>query len=263
MTVSAYIKHLQSIEEYAFSLEEIIQNSSKDAIAVKREISRLVEKKEIFNLRKGFYLIIPPRYSSSQKLPLQLYADKLFKYLNRRYYIGLHTAAKIHGASHQQLNRDYVIIEPPKLNSIRKTSFDIEFLTTSGWPKGNVESKQWDAGVYHISSPALTFVDLVHYHAKIGGLNRTLASLEELAEEITDQDIKNLISWFDHKSTLQRVGYLLDVFLDKKWLSDILYENFKKLTYYPVLLSPRKSTKPGSTNNRWKVDVNLKLESDL
>jgi predicted metalloprotease len=61
LTVSEYIKQLQSFEEYSFSIEEVIENASKDSIAVKREISRLTEKKEILNLRKGFYLIIPPQ----------------------------------------------------------------------------------------------------------------------------------------------------------------------------------------------------------
>jgi hypothetical protein len=61
LTVSEYIKQLQSFEEYSFSIEEVIENASKDSIAVKREISRLTEKKEILNLRKGFYQIIPPQ----------------------------------------------------------------------------------------------------------------------------------------------------------------------------------------------------------
>jgi hypothetical protein len=54
LTVSEYIKQLQSFEEYSFSIEEVIENASKDSIAVKREISRLTEKKVILNLRKGF-----------------------------------------------------------------------------------------------------------------------------------------------------------------------------------------------------------------
>jgi hypothetical protein len=135
LTVSEYIRQLQSFEEYSFSLEEVVQNSSKDVVAVKREISRLTEKKVILNLRKGFYLIIPPRYSFSEKLPIQLYTEKLFNYLDRKYYVGLYSAAKIHGASHQQSQRDYLIIETPKLNSIKKKSFDIQFSTTSNLAK--------------------------------------------------------------------------------------------------------------------------------
>ncbi|MEQ8240935.1 MAG: type IV toxin-antitoxin system AbiEi family antitoxin [Cyclobacteriaceae bacterium] len=263
MTVSEYIKQLQSFEEYSFSIEEAIKNVSKDSVAVKREISRLAEKKEILNLRKGFYLIIPPRYSSSEKLPIQLYAEKLFKYLDRKYYVGLYSAAKIHGASHQQSQRDYLIIETPKLNNIKKKNFDIQFFTTGAWPKSNIEIKKSDAGEYRISSPALTFIDLIHHHTKIGGLNRMLASLEEITEEMHEIDMKELTSWYPHKSTLQRAGFLLEELVGENTLTQIIHKKLKQQPYFPVLLSPKKIQRPGAVDNKWKVDVNIKLESDL
>ncbi|MGF1636632.1 MAG: type IV toxin-antitoxin system AbiEi family antitoxin [Cyclobacteriaceae bacterium] len=263
MTVSEYIKQLQSFEEYAFSVEEVVKNVSKDSVAVKREISRLTEKKEILNLRKGFYLIIPPRYSSTVKLPIQLYAEKLFKYLNRNYYVALYAAAKIHGASHQQSQRDYLIIETPKLNTIKKKSFDIGFFTTGTWPKSNIEIKKSDAGEYKISSPALTFIDLIHHHTKIGGLNRMLASLEELTEEMHEIDIEELITWYPHKSTLQRAGFLIEELMGKNAFTEIIHEKLKLQSYFPILLSPKKTQKPGAVDNKWKVDVNIKLENDL
>ncbi len=263
MTVLEYTRQLLSFEEYSFSLEEVLENSSKEATAVRRELSRLIEKKEIVNLRKGFYLIIPPRYSNSQKLPLQLYAEKLFKYLNRKYYIGLYSAAKIHGASHQQTQRDYLIIETPKLNAIKKKSFDIQFNTTGNWPKNNIEKKKSDAGIYHVAAPALTFIDLIHHHTKVGGLNRMYASLEELTEELNEQDIQSLLDWYDNKSTMQRAGFLMEELLGSNSFSDIIFQKLKQQPFYPILLTPRKNEKPGSVDNRWKIDVNLMLESDL
>lgn len=244
-------------------MEEFIQHANKDAIAVRREISRLVEKKEIRNLRKGFYLIIPPRYATSEKLPIQLYADKLFKYLNRRYYVGLYSAAKFHGASHQQSHKDYLIIETPKLNTIKKKNFEIDFFTTGHWPEKNVESKKADAGIFKVSSPALTFVDLIHHHTKIGGLNRMLAILEELSEELTEADVTALSTWYGHKSTLQRAGFLLQALTGENPMAELIYEKLKQQPYHPVLLSPKKNQKPGSADNRWKIDINLKLENDL
>ncbi len=258
-----YIKYLQSIEEYSFSLEEITEKTSKESVAIKRELSRLIEKKEILNLRRGFYLIIPPRYSSFEKLPIQLYTKKLFQYLERKYYVGLFTAAKIHGASHQQLQRDYLIIESPMLNDIKKKSFDIHFSTSSNWPENNIEIRKSDAGEYKVSSPALTFIDLIHYHPKIGGLNRMLAPLAELTEEINEHDLSLLASWYNHRSTLQRVGFIFEELSGESPFTDIIYEKLDQDPFYPVLLSPKKNQKPGSANNRWKIDVNLKMENDL
>lgn len=263
LTVSEYTRQLLSYEEYSFSLEEATAKSSKDSTAVRRELNRLIEKKEIVNLRKGFYLIIPPRYSNAQKLPLQLYSEKLFNYLKRKYYIGLYSAAKIHGASHQQTQRDYLIIETPKLNAIKKKNFDIQFHTTGNWPKNNIEKKKSDAGFYNVASPILTFIDLIHHHSKLGGLNRMLASLEELTEELIEQDVQALLEWYDTKSSLQRTGFLLEELLGSNSFSDMIFQKLKQQPFYPILLSPKMNENPGSVNNRWKVDVNLKLESDL
>jgi hypothetical protein len=37
----------------------------------------------------------------------------------------------------------------------------------------------------------------------------------------------------------------------------------KNTNFFPVLLSPKLNEKPGAVGNRWKVDVNVKLESDI
>ena len=263
MNAKEYIKYLLSIENYSFSLEEITQHTDREGTSLKFELARLIEKKEIVNLRKGFYLIIPPKYSRQSYLPIQLYVEKLFKSLNRNYYLGFYTAARFHGASHQQSQREYIMTEKPKLNAIEKNVFDIRFFTTSKWPDKNIIEKKSDAGIFKVSSPALTAVDLIHHQTKLGGLNRMLPVLEELTEEINRSDIEELLTWYPHKSTLQRFGFLLDRNGTNKKLSRLIMEHLQQSKFFPVLLSPKSGQKPGAVDNPWKVDVNIKLESDL
>lgn len=85
MTVSEYIYYLQSYEEYAFSWKELKENCDKTEISLKSELSRLVDKRQIMNLRKEFYLIILPKYSKFGQIPIQLYIEKLFKSLDRKH----------------------------------------------------------------------------------------------------------------------------------------------------------------------------------
>lgn len=263
MDISDYIKQLQSFEEYAFSWDELVTACNKTDTALKRELSRLVAKKEIINLRHGFYLIIPPRYSKQEQIPVQLFADKLFKYLDKNYYLGFYSAAKFHGAGHQQVQSEYVMTDKA-FSNIKKSSLDIRFFTTSKWPTKNILNKKSDAGIFKISSPALTAVDLIHHQTKLGGINRMLAILEELSEELSTQDIEDLLSWYPHKSTLQRFGFLLEEELQvESHLYAPIMNYLKASKYFPVLLSPKSKEKPGAINNNWKVDINIKLESDL
>ena len=263
MNAKKYIKYLLSIENYSFSLEEITEATDGTSNSLKFELHRLSEKGEITNLRKGFYLIITPRYSSSKKLPIQLYCEKLFQYLNRNYYIGLFSAAKFHGASHQQVQRDYLITEQPKLNDISKNAIDIRFFTTRNWSDKNIQLKKSDAGIYQVSSPALTIVDLIHHQTKLGGINRMFATIEELTEELTRVDLEKLLEWYPNKSTLQRFGFLLEELEMNEDFQDLIYSNLESNKFFPVLLSPKSNKKAGAVGNKWKVDVNVKLESDL
>lgn len=263
MKAREYIKHLLSIENYSFSLDEISKETTGSRNSLKFELLRLSEKGEIVNLRKGFYLIITPRYSSAKKLPLQLYCDKLFKHLDRNYYVGLFSAARFHGASHQQIQRDYLITEKPKFNDISKNTIDIRFFTTTNWSEKNIQQKKSDAGIFKISSPALTIVDLIHHQTKLGGINRMLATIEELTEELTESDLADLLSWYPNKSTLQRFGFLLEELGIEEKFQEMIFSELKVKDFFPVLLSPKSKEKPGAVNNRWKIDVNVKLEIDL
>ncbi|MFA5649215.1 MAG: type IV toxin-antitoxin system AbiEi family antitoxin [Bacteroidales bacterium] len=189
--------------------------------------------------------------------------EKLFQYLDRNYYVGLFSAAKFHGASHQQIQRDYVITEQPKFNNISKNTIDIRFFTTTNWSDKNIQQKKSDAGIFKISSPALTLVDLIHHQTKLGGINRILAIIEELTEELTESDLSELLSWYPNKSTLQRLGFLLEELGSEEEYEEMIYAELKAKNFFPILLSPKSKEKPGAVANKWKVDVNVKLESDL
>ena len=90
-----------------------------------------------------------------------------------------------------------------------------------------------------------------------------LAIIEELIEEINTDDIQDLLSWYPHKSSIQRLGFLLSELQADSAIVTLLREYLKGRNYYPVLLSPEKGRRPGSTENIWKVDVNIEMESDI
>jgi len=89
-----------------------------------------------------------------------------------------------------------------------------------------------------------------------------LAISEELSEEITNSDLLDLLTWYPHRSTLQRLGFILKS-MQTNIDHDLILEHLKSGQYFPVLLSPNGTEKPGSVDNKWKVVVNIKLESDL
>ncbi len=261
-SIGAHLTKLLAGEIYSFSWEELRQSILKSEVSLRRELSRLVGKKKIINLRKGFYLILPPAYLTMGRLTIELYVDKLFQYLNRPYYVGLYSAARLYGASHQQVHQNYIIIPLPALLDIEKNEIVINFFTTAKWPPKNILQKKSDAGYFKVSSPALTIADLLHYQTKLGGLNRVNTTLQELAEEITEEDVSDLISWYPHISTLQRMGYLLEEG-QMDHITQPIFNRISMHSFYPVLLSPDKTKKAGAVDNRWKVFVNQEIDGDV
>jgi predicted transcriptional regulator of viral defense system len=260
--VVEFVNNCLSYEQYAFFWNELKEKVPKTDIALRHEIARLVRKKELVTLRQEFYLILPPRYRSHGKLPLELYVEKLFNFLKKPYYIAFYSAAAFYGASHQQVQKNYLMTKIPNLRDIKKDNIYLSISATSNWPEKNILQKKSDAGIFHISSPALSAIDLIHYQSKIGGLNRVVTVLEELIESITLKDMDYLLSWYPHVSSIQRLGFLLQE-LQAHQLLGSLKEYFRSNAYYPVLLTPKKNKKPGKVNNPWKVDVNVAFESDL
>jgi predicted transcriptional regulator of viral defense system len=262
MSAADYINQLLSYEEYSFSFNELYDNSPKSKQALISELKRLSDKKEIVNLRHGFYLILPPRYRNIESLPLELYINKLFEYLNKPYYVSCLSAARFHGSAHQQIQKDYVITIPPPIRDTYKTS-NIKFLTCSHWPEFNVVKKKSEAGYYNISSPVLTIADLISYQSQLGGLNKQFTVIQELSEEIELNDLKDLLKWYPYKSTLQRLGYLLAKLQISPDLTDMIYSELVRRKIYPILLDPGMEKIAGDIGNQWKVNVNIELESDL
>lgn len=248
---------------YSFTWDELVQHIDKPVSALKKELGYLVSKKEVYALRQNFYLIIPARYAVQGKLPISLYIDKLFHYLERPYYLAGFSAAKYLGASHQQIHKEYVVTTKPALLPISKGEMAIRFFTISNWPQANIIQKKSDAGYFNISDPMLTMADLIYHQRKLGGINRLMANLEELLEEATIAQLESLLKWYPHRSVLQRMGYIIEEIHPESELLEPLFQKINSERFYPVILSTTGSQKPGAVDNPWKVDVNIKIESDL
>ncbi len=262
-SVADFVGKCLAYEQYAFSWDELKEEVPKTDVALRHELIRLSRKKEVLTLRQGFYLILPPRYKAFGKLPMELYIERLFKFLEKPYYIAFFSAAAFHGASHQQVQQSYLMTKIPNLRDIKKGNIYLRILAASKWPIKNILKRKSDSGIFNISSPALTAIDLIHYQSKMGGLNRIMAIVEELTESMTKDDIQDLLQWYPHTSSIQRLGFLLEELQAENTLTLPLKEYFKNQNYFPVLLCPEKNSKPGRANNTWKVDVNIDLESDI
>ncbi len=256
--ISDYLVKVQSKGRFAITLEELKSQFDVSEKALLQNIYRLKSKNQIAQVRKGFYVIIPPQYSNRNMIPPTLFIDDMMKFLIRDYYVGLLSAAALHGASHQQPMEFHVIAKKPALRKIKNRKLTISFFTKENWDKDQVVEKKTEAGYINVSTPELTAFDLVHYNKKIGGLNRIIPILEELSEEIKPSLIVRMAKKQKAPAT-QRLGYLLNE-MGNKSLSNSLFKAIENKKLKEIPLSLAHINRIGNVDKQWKVIINTELD---
>ncbi|PWK20019.1 type IV toxin-antitoxin system AbiEi family antitoxin domain-containing protein [Xanthomarina spongicola] len=256
-----FLDKIRAKGRFAFTLDEVKSQFNISDKAISQNLYRLKSKNKIVQIRKEFYTILPPEYAHQGIIPTNLFLDDMMLALNKEYYLGLISAAAIHGASHQQSMETFVITEKPALRNVKNKKLKINFYVKNCWNKEDILQVKTDAGYMNVSSPELTALDLLYYIGSLG-MNRVITILEELFEVVKASELKKVAKNYPQKAAIQRLGYLSETILNNQKFSDILYEsiNLKKGANIPLM--PGRNRK-GKINTKWKIIHNVKIESDL
>lgn len=260
-----WIEKLQAKGKRAFAVRDIHEAfPGISDIAVKRSLSRLSQKGKVASIYKGYYLIIPPQYAIRGILPPLLFIDGFMKFLKRPYYVGLQSAAALHGAAHQQPQEFFVFTVFPALRATAKKGIKVNYISVKNIPEIYLQERKTESGYLKISSPELTAIDLIQFEKRVGGMNRVATILNELAEAMNPEKITAAFVRDMATTVVQRLGYLLDKELAVNSLADKLYDECMRagLKFFRIPLKTSARTKGCSSNNRWNVIANIKIESD-
>ena len=263
-TVKNWIEELQKDGRVCFSLAEAEKKfPCYSRIVLKNALTRLVGKKKICSVWKGFYVVIPIEYQSKGIIPEVYYIDWLMKFLGRDYYISLLNAASFYGAAHQQPQEFTIVTTPPSLRSKQKKGTKINFNNKSVILEQFTEQRKTPTGYIRFSSPELTATDLILFEKEIGGINRAATVLNELWESCDFTKLTKEFFEYVPTPVIQRLGYLLD-FLECKLQADDLYSCVRKydISFRKTLLKNRKSIEKCETNKKWKIIINEQIEID-
>jgi predicted transcriptional regulator of viral defense system len=261
--ISQWIGDLQSHGRHAFSLDVLVDElPNYTTIGYKRALSRLSAKGQIISILKGYYLIIPPQYISKGILPPAQFLDSLMKHLQRPYYLAMLNAASYHGASHQQPQEFFVVTSFPVLRPTQKKGLKINYISKKEIPEILLETKKTESGYLKISNPALTACDLIQFEKRVGGINRVATILNELVEAIQPEMFNTALIQYASVTSLQRLGFLLERTFNNNMLADALHLALlqNKSTLFRIPLKASKSVKGFSSDERWKVIVNIEID---
>jgi predicted transcriptional regulator of viral defense system len=257
-----YIRDLKSNGKYSFRNEDLGGILNKSQKNINKDLDRLKQKGEIYNIRRGFYIIIPDQYRNMGLLPVELFADDLMKFIGKDYYVGLYSAAMFHGAAHQQPQEFYIVNESPNIRNVKKEKLSIHFSEKKNFPEYGVEEKKTDTGYLKISGRELTFLDLIYFEKRMGGLSRIITVLIELAEEMKAGLFRKALKNYFPITVYQRAGFILEHVIQENELANAVKEHLSNREFRNTLLNPS-GKGVGMIDQKWKVQINIQLESDL
>jgi len=244
---------------YTFPLKEA-ENAIGTGEKTQKAINRLVRQGWLFSPSRGFYVIIDPQHQSSGFLPVEWFIEDWMAHLGGRYYLGLLSAAMLHGASHQK-PQQVQIVRDTEFRSVDKGPYQISFFYKKDVPDNCREQRRSPAGYFWISTPEMTAYDILRYPKACPSLDLAATVLQELGERISPDHLAALVDSETEVATLQRLGWLLDY---AGW-SEKTGSLAERLRSKQMAWRPMRTDLPkdGPREPKWRVIANAEIEPDL
>ena len=265
---SSYLTERLSEGRVVFTASEAQAALGIGAGALLDAAERQQKRKHLIKPRRGFYVIVPPQFHRWGAPPPSWYIDQLMAHSDRTYYVGLLTAAELHGASHQAV-MEFQVITDRQLGAIRAGRSNIVFRyrkDMEGVADG-IEQRNTDTGHMKIAGVELTALDLLRYPRGIGGLDHIATVLVDLGRRIDPDRLAALSGAFE-RSLAQRLGHLLQR-LGYRERTDALHDALTRgAEMFWVELDPLEgadrafSSAVVERDERWRVRVRRPPEPD-
>jgi predicted transcriptional regulator of viral defense system len=208
-SLPSFVDALQARGRYTFTRDEALGALGVSEAALKLAARRLGAKRRLAMPRRGFFVIVPLEYSAAGAPPASWFVDDLMKFEQAGYYLGLLSAASLHGAAHEQ-PQEFQVVTDRQLRPATAGRNRIRFFLKRDAARTPTEEQRTETGTLRVSTPEATALDLVRYAENLGGLSAVAAVLSELSERLDPNRLAEAAGIGVELSVVQRAGYLLD-----------------------------------------------------
>lgn len=257
-TLEAWVDSLQARGRYTFLRAEAVNGSGLSAEAVKKALQRLARRQRVAKVKSYFYVIVPLEYLHAGGPPPSWFISELMKAMERPYYVGLLSAAALHGASHQQPQEFQVFTDRP-VRSIQVARARIRFFVNKRSPDTVVQRVKTPTGTMPVSTPESTAVDLVRFAKAAGHLDNVATVLMDLAPLLDPKRLLKVVRASGDLPNAQRLGYLLDR-VRGRLQAKALHEWLGRQSPRVIPLRPGRSSNGALEDRRWHVCITEPIE---
>jgi predicted transcriptional regulator of viral defense system len=211
---------------------------------------------------RSFHVVLPLEDRGTGTPSWRLFLDPLMAHLQMPYYVGLLTAASIHGATPQAAQIVQVVTPRPR-RPIHAGRLAIEFVVRRRAAQAPVELVTTPSGRMRVATPEMVGLDLVRYPARAGGWDNVLTVLRDLAPAMRRSGMKAALAVEPATPDLQRLGHLLDR-VGAGDVAAVLAAELqgRRLGWVPLAPGEPATADPAERDASWRVVVNVEPEAD-
>ena len=260
-SLAELVDAFQAEGRYTFGRAEAITALQVSSPMLKKAAMRLTAKSRLVVPTRGFYVIVPIEYRAAGAPPPSWFIADLMWHLRRPYYVGILSAAGLHGAAHHQ-PQEFQVVTDVARRPMAAGRARIRFMGKRDLEKTITTEVSTETGVMRVSTPESTAIDLVRYATSAGGLGNVATVLSELAERLDAGRLVEAARTDGSLAYAQRLGYLLDLVSAgeraRELAALVSYENPRD-----TLLRPGQPRRGCPVDRRWHVVVTEQVEADL
>jgi AbiEi antitoxin C-terminal domain len=252
--VARFLDDLQARGDLVVSVDEAAQQNTLSRIAARRQLERLAPRTTRLPGRPSAFLIVPPEHRLRGAPPVAAWLDEYFRAQSQRYYVGLLSAAALHGSSAQAVQVTQVLLRLPR-RTIAVGKIHVDFYVKSkleGTPLTEIPGLPAPLAV---SSPEATALDLIAFSHRLGGIERMLEVIKGLEGALTGTGVRAALRAGVPVTVLQRIGWAFEK-LQFDSLADIVQRALPQ-RFPPALLQSHGRRAAGPTRKPWGIVDNV------
>ena len=152
-----------------FTTDQLAKSLRLSAVTATHALFRLRKQKLIASPLRGFHVILEPADRTRGCRSPNEFIDYLMRHLHEPYYVGLLSAAEIHGAAHHR-PQVYQVMVRKERRPVECGSVRIQFIRKANLSKMPMLKRNVRTGYILVSAPEPTALDLVAYDNQACGL---------------------------------------------------------------------------------------------
>ena len=257
-SLESWIDALQSRGRYSFLRSEAIRDSGLSASAVGKALQRAAKRGRLVQPKEYFHVIVPLEYRAAGSPPVFWFIHDLMTAMKLPYYVGLLTAAALHGAAHQQPQVFQVLTDRP-VRPMKAGRAQIAFYASKYVALAAVMQMKTSTGMMRVSTPETTVVDLLRFIRAAGEMDHVASVISQMAASINPKRLVAALEVVGDVPNAQRLGYILDL-LRRRRLADSVH---RWVVRHPERLQPLLPGQPfknARENHRWRLLLNSSVE---